>query len=54
MKIIKSLEESTLLIKSVSKTVKNEAIEQKAGFLVRLLGTLSASLLGMMLSSKCE
>ena len=29
MKIIKSLEESVLLIKGVSKTIKNEAKEQK-------------------------
>ena len=29
MKIVKSLEESVLLIKSISKTIKNEAKEQK-------------------------
>ena len=33
MKIIKSLEESGLLIKSVSETIKNETKEQKGGFL---------------------
>ena len=33
MKIIKSLEELGLLIKGVSKTTKNEAKEQKGGFL---------------------
>ena len=32
MKIIKSLEESGLLIKSVSKTIKNKAKEQKKDF----------------------
>ena len=44
MKIVKSLEESGLLIKSVSETIKNEAKEQKGGFLSMLLGTLGASL----------
>ena len=34
MKIVKSLEESSLLIKGVSETVKNEAKEQKGGFLM--------------------
>ena len=33
MKILKSLEESGLLIKGVSETIKNEAKEQKGGFL---------------------
>ena len=48
MKIIKSLEESGLLIKSVSETIKNEAKEQKDGF----LSMLRASLLGNLLSDK--
>ena len=34
MKIIKSLEESGLLIKGINKTIKNEAKEQKADFSV--------------------
>ena len=46
MKIIKSLEESGLLIKDISETFKNEAKEQKGGFLGMLLATLGASLLG--------
>ena len=33
MKIVKSLEESTLLIKDVSETVKNKTQEKKGGFL---------------------
>ena len=45
MKKIKSLEESGLLIKGISETIKNEAKEQKGGFLGMLLGTLGASLL---------
>ena len=52
MKIIDSLEESGLLIKEVSETIKNEAIEQKGGFLVMLLGDLGASLVGNLLTGK--
>ena len=33
MKVVKSLEESGLLIKGVKETIKNEAKEQKRGFL---------------------
>ena len=39
LKIVKSVEESDLLIKGVSQTIKNEAKEQKGGFLCMLLGT---------------
>ena len=52
MKIVKSLEESGLLIKDISETIENEAKEQKDGFLGTLLGTLSASLLGNLLTGK--
>ena len=52
MKIVKSLEESGLLIKGFSETFKNEAKEQKGEFLVMLLGTLGASLLGNLLTSQ--
>ena len=38
MKIIKSLEESALFMKNVSNTTKNEAKEQKGGFLGLLIG----------------
>ena len=44
MKIVQALENSGLLIKSVTKTIKNETKEQKGGLLSRLLGTLGASL----------
>ena len=40
MKIVKSLEESGLLIKGVSQTIKYEAKERKGEFLGMLLGTL--------------
>ena len=52
MKIIKYLEESSLLIKGVCQTIKSEAKEQTGGFLGMLLGTLSASLLGSLLTGK--
>ena len=46
IKIVKSLEDSGLLLKEVIETVQNEVKEQKRGFLSMLLGTLDASLLG--------
>ena len=49
-KTIKSLEESGLLIKQVSKTIKNKEKEQKVGFLRMLLATLSASLIAKPIS----
>ena len=52
MKIIKSLKGSGLLVKCVSETIKNEAKEQKGGFLGMLSGPLGASLLGNLLTSK--
>ena len=52
LKIVKSLEDSGLLLKGVSETIKNEAKEQKGGFLRMLLVTLGASLLGNMLGGK--
>ena len=52
IRIIKSLEDSGLLIKGVTETVLNEVKEQKGGFLSTLLGTLGASLLGDLLIGK--
>ena len=40
VKTVKSFEKSGLLIKGVSEIIKNEAEEQKGGFLGMLLGTL--------------
>ena len=48
----KPLEEHDILLKGISKTIKNETKEQKGGFLSMLLGTLGASLLGNLLSGK--
>ena len=50
LKIVKSLENSGVLLKGVSETIQHEAKEQKGGFLSMLLGTLGASLLGDILS----
>ena len=50
MKIIKALENYGILLKGVSKVIKNETKEQRGGFLSMLLGTLGASLLGNLLS----
>ena len=52
IKIVKSLEDSGLLIERVTETVQNEVKEQKEGFLSMLLGTLGASLLGNILTER--
>ena len=52
MKIVQALEDSNILLKGVTKTIKNETKEQKGTFLSMLLGTLGASLLGNLLPRK--
>ena len=53
MKLIQASEDSNILLKGVTKTIKkNETKEQKGGFLSILLGTLGAHLLGNLLSGK--
>ena len=52
MKIVKSLEDSGLLLKGVSETIQNEAKEQKGGFPSMLLSRLGASLLRNILAGK--
>ena len=52
MKIVKSLEDSRLLLKGVSEAIQNEAKERKGGFLSMLLGALGAIFLGNMLAGK--
>ena len=51
-KVVKSLEDCGLLLKGVSETTQNESKKQKRGFLIMLLGTLDASLLGTILAGK--
>ena len=50
IKIVKSLEDSGLLLKGVTETIQNEVKKQKGGFLSTLLGILGASLLGNILT----
>ena len=52
IKIVKSVEDSGLLLKGVTEPVQNEVKEQKGGFLNMLLGTLGASLLGNLLTGR--
>ena len=52
IKTVQALEDSNILLKGVTETVKNETKEQKEGFLIILLGTLGASLLGNLLNGK--
>ena len=52
MNIVKSLEESGLLLEGLSERIQNQAKEHKGGFLAMLLGALGASLLGNTLTGK--
>ena len=52
MKIIQTLEDSNILLKRVTKTIRNETKEQKGGFLSMLLGTLVGSWFGNLLAEK--
>ena len=52
IEIVKSLEHSGLLSKGVSKTIQNEAKEQRGGFLSMLLGKMGAIFLGNILAGK--
>ena len=46
MKIVRSLEESGLLMKGIRGTIKDKAKKQEDGFLQMILGKLAASILG--------
>ena len=52
MKIVQALENSGVLLKGVTETIKSETKEQKGGFLSMLLGTLGASLLANLSTGK--
>ena len=52
IKILKSIEDSGLLLKGVTESVQNEVKEKKGGFLSMLLGTLGVSLLANLLTGK--
>ena len=50
IKIVLALENQSISLKGVTKTVGNEMKEQKGGFLSMLMGTLGASLLSDILT----
>ena len=52
IKIVQALENSNILLRGVTKTIKNKTRKQKGGFLSMLLGTLEASLSGNLLAGK--
>ena len=52
MKIVHTHEDSNIVLKGVTKTIKYETKEEKEGFLSILLGALGASLLGNLLTWK--
>ena len=52
MKIVEALENSNILLKGFTNTIKNETKEQKGGFLSILLSILGVSLLGNLLTGK--
>ena len=52
MKIVQALADSNILLKGVTKAIKNDTKEQKRGFLSMLLVTLGPSLLGNVLAVK--
>ena len=52
MKLFQGLEYFNILLKGITKTIKNETKEQKRWFLGMLFGTLGASLWGNMLIGK--
>ena len=52
IKIVQALKDSKVLLKGITKTIKNETEEQKGGFLGMILRTLGASLFEHMLLGK--
>ena len=52
IEIGQTLEDSNILLKGVTKTIKKETKKQKRGFLIMLLGTLGANLSGNLLANK--
>ena len=50
LKIVQALEDQNILLKGVTKIIKNETNQQRGGFLSMLMGTLGASLLGDILA----
>ena len=51
-KIVQALKDSSILLKGVTRTIKNEAKERKGAFVIMLVGTLGAHLLRNILAGK--
>ena len=54
MKIVQDVEDSSILLKGITKTIKNETKERKGGFLSLLLGTLGTSLFENLLAGRAS
>ena len=52
IKIVQALEDSDILLKGVTKAIKNETKDKNGGFLNMLLGSLGAGLIGNILAGK--
>ena len=52
MEIVQALEDSSILLKEVTKTIKNETRNQSGSYLTLLLHTLTSNLLGNLLKGK--
>ena len=52
IKVVQALEDSDILLKGVTKAIKNETKDKKGGFLNMLLGSLGAGLIGNILAGK--
>ena len=52
MKIVQALEDSNILLKEVTKSIKNETKEQKGGLLSMLLGILGVNFSGNLLTGE--
>ena len=52
IKIVQGLEDSDILLKGVTKAIKNETKDKKGGFLNMLLGSLGAGRIGNILAGK--
>ena len=52
MNIVQAFEDSNILLKGISKTIKNETKEEKGRFFSMLLDTLASTFLGNILAGK--
>ena len=52
MNIVQAFEDSNILLKGITKTIKNETKEEKGRYFSMLLDTLASTLLGNILAGK--